>query len=107
MCEEIKVLLKEVIDAPVDAHGPMYWKQVLTGVKGLMDYRDILQNKDKLTEYFLEAKRVMLEGPVTPIQEDLLDELEAVLINWYPMNDFWTSTFKEFVAHRAFRDYWP
>ena len=83
-----------------------YWRVVLEGVKLLMGYRDLPVARFELIRIYLKCKAEILDSLTnSDLREDVLDELEAILIGWYPMNDFWTSTFDQFIDHPNFKAY--
>jgi len=102
----ISALLIEISTDPrIDAFGHGYWQAVIRGVQGLMALRDELNDRDRLLLAFKAAAHHFRSGASTDMQENIADELEAVLINWYPMADFWTTSFEEFCAHPNFSHY--
>ena len=104
--KKILNILKEFILAQDNAsHDDKYWLSVIKGLKYLFLLKDSIKDKEALMNSFYKLKEEILNETNNPFIEDLIDELNAILIHYYPMPDFWNSTIYEFRSHVNFERY--
>lgn len=82
-----------------------YWLYVVNGIELLFKFKGSFTNKKDLLNEYLKARDEALKNTNNRYIEEVSDELWAVLINAYPMPDFWNSTLKDFKEHINFKKY--
>jgi len=85
-------------------NSPEYWATVGKGITLLFKIKPLFSNKEDLKDYFIETKGKILKVNPDPFNEEILDEMEAIIIKAYPMPDFWEATLDDFKKHNNFQD---
>ena len=82
-----------------------YWTVIAKGIILLFKYKYCFNN---INEYINEYKKIrsgIIASNNSIEVEDLSDELWAILIQAYPMPNFWESTLEDFKVHNNFKKY--
>jgi|SRR6266481_6391306 len=107
--DSIKIHLEElkkfILTRHLTSYDDAYWLSVAKGLQYLFVLRDIANDKELVMTSFYSLKEEVLGAASDPFVEDLIDELNAILIHYYPMPDFWTSTIDDFKLHVNFERY--
>jgi hypothetical protein len=83
----------------------LFRKKRAEGIHLLFELKSNFQSIEEMKSDFYTVKNSIYKThQVTLIQEDLLDEMEAILIDYYPMPDFWTSNIEDFKQHKSFSE---
>lgn len=82
-----------------------YWENISRAIELLFKFRDEFDGQGLLVE-FLKVREQILQKIVDDKIEDFIDDINAILIRYYPMPDFWTSTVEDFKNHPNFKDIW-
>src|ERR1700730_1888409 len=97
--EELK---KFILTRSLASYDDAYWLSVVKGLQYLFALRDAANNRELVMTSFNNLKTEVLGETDDRFIEDLIDELNAILIHYYPMPDFWTSTIDDFRLHVNF-----
>lgn len=105
--DELEKYLEEYIGRAKDGsgYGEDFMAQRAKGIILLFELKLHFKGLSSMLVLFREARgRIYDKMSCSIRQEDLIDELEAILIGDYPMPDFWTSNLEDFKSHINFKD---
>lgn len=98
---ELAHFLRKIFTDRVDDNS--YWKKVIEGIELLLKYRNSYTDKQLFINKYVEVRNGVVEEKKDRLTEEISDELWAILINAYPMPDFWICTLDDFKSHPSFR----
>lgn len=105
--KELKQRIWNYLESSKEVHdySTLFKRKRAEGLLLLFDLKSNFQSISEMTRAFYEIKNFINDTrQISTFQEDLLDELEAILIANYPMPDFWTSSIEDFKHHKGFMD---
>lgn len=89
----------------VENYDDEYWIAVVEGIEILFKYKSSFFRVEEFIQEFMQAREIINEHNESMYKNDIMDELNAVLITYYPMPDFWKSTIDDFRKHSNFKKY--
>ena len=90
----------------VENYDKDYWIYLTKVIEVLFDIKKSENSKEYFFSLLSDIKETSNQQNFNQVKQDFIDEIEAILIQYYPMPNFWECSLDDFKNHPNFINYW-